>query len=137
MTEQIKIGAEVKAEISKVWGDYTDPKAIVAWNSPSGDWHTTSATNDLKVGGEFSYRMEARDGSAGFDFMGTYTAVEPNERLEYALDDGRKVSVTFAPSEEGTKVAVVFDPETENPLEMQRAGWQAILDNFKQYTETN
>lgn len=105
------------------------------WNTASSDWHTTTAENDLKVGGRFSSRMEAKDGSEGFDFTGVYTAVAPHERVAYRMDDGRQVEVTFAPDEQSVRVVETFEPETENPHELQRAGWQAILDSFKKYVE--
>ena len=105
------------------------------WNNASPDWHTPRAENDLRVGGRFLSRMEAKDGSAGFDFTGIYDAVVPMERIAYTMDDGRKAAITFAPEGEGTHIAVTFDPESENSLEMQQSGWQAILDNFKKYAE--
>lgn len=132
---RITVEVLVHAPVEKVWRDYTDPAAIVAWNAASDDWHTTKAENDLRVGGRFLSRMEAKDGSAGFDFAGTYDEVVPNERLSYAMDDGREVNVTFAAEGEGTRVTVIFDPETENTPEFQRQGWQAILDRFKKYVE--
>lgn len=135
MENKINIGVNIGAPVAKVWKAYNDPEAITQWNSPSPDWHSPKAENDLKVGGKFNYRMEAKDGSAGFDFTGTYTEVTPNERIAYTMDDGRLVEVDFKQAGEGTEVKVAFDPETENPIEMQRDGWQAILDNFKKYCE--
>src|SRR3989344_6683128 len=135
MAEQITVETVVNAPVEKFWEFFTDPKHIVQWNNASPDWHTPSATNDLRVGGKFNSRMEARDGSAGFDFSGTYDEVVAHERIAYTMDDGRKVEETFVPEGAGTKVVVVFDSETENPPEMQRSGWQSILDNFKSYTE--
>ena len=105
------------------------------WNAASDDWHCPKAENDLRAGGTFSFRMEARDGSFGFDFGGTYTEVKPQQRFAYTIGDGRKVSVDFAKDGNGTKVTETFEAETENPLEMQRHGWQGILDRFKAYAE--
>lgn len=125
----------INAPVEKVWRSYTEPSEVTQWNAASADWHSPRAENDLRVGGSFNYRMEARDGSEGFDFTGTYTEVVPHEKIAYTMGDGRKVAVTFAPEGEGTKVTTVFDPENENPIELQRSGWQAILDNFKRYVE--
>lgn len=131
----ITIEARVKAPLEKVWHDFTSPEAITAWNSASDEWHTTRATNDLRVGGTFSSRMEAKDGSAGFDFSGTYDEVITHERLAYTMEDGRKVEVRFVPEGDSVHIIETFDPETENSEDMQRAGWQAILDRFKRYCE--
>lgn len=135
MAEQITVSSVVAAPIEKVWEFFTEPKHVMQWNHASDDWHSPRAVNYLKVGGVFNYRMEARDGSAGFDFTGTYNEVVRHERIVYTMDDGRKVEETFVSEGAGTKVAVMFDPETINPPSMQRAGWQAILNNFKSYTE--
>ena len=124
----------VRAPLSVVWAAYTTPADIIAWNAASDDWHTTASTVDLRVGGDFSSRMEAKDGSFGFDFAGTYTEVETEHRLAYALGD-RGVEIDFLPEDGGVMVRVTFDAETQNPAEMQRAGWQAILDNFAKHTE--
>lgn len=110
---------------------------IKKWNHASDDWHTTFAENDLRVGGTFSSRMEAKDGSFGFDFGGTYDEVETNRLIAYTLDDNRKVKIIFEVIGNKTKITEVFDAENENPIEMQKGGWQAILDNFKKYTENN
>jgi uncharacterized protein YndB with AHSA1/START domain len=130
----ITVSTTVKAPLAAVWQAYTTPDDIVQWNAASDDWHTTKATVDLRVGGSFCSRMEARDGSFGFDFAGTYTTVEPEERIEYSFGE-RKVQVNFTPGAEGVVVTVIFDPETTHPEDMQRAGWQAILDHFKRHTE--
>lgn len=114
---------------------FTDPEAIKVWNAASEDWHTTRAENDLRTGGTFLSRMEAKDGSAGFDFTGTYDEVIPYERIAYIMEDGRRVEVTFVSGKDGVHVIETFDPETENTPEVQREGWQAILENFKKYTE--
>lgn len=106
------------------------------WNSASPDWHSPKAENDLREGGSFSYRMEAKDGSMGFDFAGIYDRVQPNERIDYTMGDGRQVTNTFRANGNATDVVVTFDAETENPEDMQRMGWQAILDNFKKYAES-
>jgi len=131
----IVVEATVNAPVAQVWSAYTSPEAIVQWNAASDDWHTTRATVDLQVGGAFSSRMEAKDGSMGFDFEGVYTAVEPERRLAYDFGD-RKAEVTFTEVEGGTHVRVAFDPETMHPEDMQRDGWQAILNNFKRYVES-
>lgn len=132
---RVTVSATVAKPVADVWKYYTEPRHITQWNAASDDWHSPRAENDLRVGGRFSSRMEAKDGSMGFDFEGIYTAVRNNEHFAYAMGDGRKVEVDFAPAGNGTKVTVVFDAETENPVEMQRGGWQAILDNFKTYAE--
>jgi uncharacterized protein YndB with AHSA1/START domain len=131
---KITVDRLVRAPIAEVWRAYTTPADIMQWNAASDDWHTTAATVDLRVGGVFSSRMEAKDGSFGFDFAGTYTAVVPHERLEYAFGD-RVASVAFMPGTDGVTVRVIFDAEDENPAEMQREGWQAILDNFARHVE--
>ena len=138
MTKTITVTATINAPIDKVWKLYTEPKHITKWNNASADWHTPWAKNDLKVGGRFVSRMEAKDGSAGFDFGGTYNEVKTNKQLSYIIDgDKRKVSVTFSEAGANTKVTVTFDPENENPEEVQRDGWQSILNNFKKYIEGN
>lgn len=133
----ITVEANVKAPVEKVWKLWTEPVHITKWNSASEDWHTPSAENDLRVGGKFSARMEAKDGSFGFDFGGVYDTVELNREIAYTIGDGRKVRVLFTKQGSNTHVSETFDAENENPLEMQRGGWQAILDNFKKYTEAN
>lgn len=131
---KISVESHVKAPVAAAWHAYTTPEDILRWNAASDDWHTTAATVDLREGGEFSSRMEAKDGSFGFDFAGTYTKVVPNERLEFSFGD-RAAAVEFVPAQGGVDVRVTFDAETENPVEMQRQGWQAILDNFARYVE--
>lgn len=131
----ITINTSVNAFLQKAWDVYTKPEYITQWNHASDDWHCPSATNDLRTGGSFSSRMEAKDGSFGFDFGGTYTDVQPLERIAYTMGDGRTVEVHFAAEGEGTKVTVRFDAEDQNSEEMQRGGWQAILDNFKKCAE--
>lgn len=130
------VSTTVNAPIEKVWDTWTNPKDIVNWNSPSEDWHTPFAENDLKVDGKFKFTMAAKDGSMSFDFEGIYTSVENHEKIAYKLADDREVIILFEDLGDRVKVTESFDPETENPLEMQKAGWQAVIDNFKKYTET-
>lgn len=131
----ITIEITVNAPVEKAWEFYTNPEHVMKWNHASDDWHSPRAENDLRVGGTFNYRMEAKDGSFGFDFGGTYTAVTPFEYIAYTMGDGRTVAVSFTSNGSETKVTTVFDPESENPIEMQRDGWQAILNNFKKCVE--
>lgn len=135
MQHPITVETYVHAPIEKVWGDFTNPSMVKKWNAASDDWHTVRAENDLRTGGAFLYRMEAKDGSAGFDFTGVYDAIIMHERIAYTMEDGRKVEVTFTSDESGVRITETFDPEKENPIDMQRAGWQAIMDNFKRFTE--
>lgn len=132
----MRITAEtsVAAPIDQVWRAYTTPADIVNWNAASDDWHTTRATVDLREGGAFSSRMEAKDGSMGFDFAGTYTTIVEHRLIEYAFGD-RKAEVEFVPGPNGVTVRVVFDSEPTHSVEQQQAGWQAILDNFARYVE--
>lgn len=126
----------IHTPIEKVWQYWTMPEHITKWCAASDDWHAPNATNDLREGGIFITRMEAKDGSVGFDFGGTYTKIVPNEYIEYKMNGAeRNVAITFSKDNENCKVTETFDPENENPIEMQRAGWQAILDNFKNYVE--
>ena len=131
---KITIETTVKAPINKVWSAWTSPEDIKQWNAASDDWHTTQASVDLRVGGAFSSRMEAKDGSFGFDFAGIYTKLIPNELLEFTFGD-RAAKVEFLNSENGVLVQETFDAETEHPIEMQRQGWQAILNNFAKHVE--
>ncbi|HET9955985.1 MAG TPA: SRPBCC family protein [Polyangiaceae bacterium] len=131
---KITVETNVKAPVDHVWRAYTTSADIKQWNAASDDWHTTAATADLREGGEFSFRMEAKDGSMGFDFAGTYTRVVKNERIEYAFGD-RTAQVEFQPSKDGVLVRVTFDAESTHSEEQQRFGWQAILDNFKRHVE--
>lgn len=132
--QRIHIETTVKAPLAEVWRAYSSPEDIKKWNSPSPDWHTPSSTVDLRAGGSFSSRMEARDGSMGFDFAGTYTKVVDRKLIEYDFGD-RKARVEFSEGPGGVTVKVGFDAETENSLEQQRAGWQSILDSFKRHVE--
>ncbi|MGJ4909736.1 SRPBCC family protein [Bradyrhizobium sp. HKCCYLS2033] len=131
---RITVETTVAAPIDQVWLAYTTPADIVKWNAASDDWHTTKATIDLREGGDFSSRMEAKDGSMGFDFAGTYTKIVEHKLIAYAFGD-RKADVHFEAGPNGVLVRVVFDPETTHPVEMQQQGWQAILDNFKRHVE--
>jgi uncharacterized protein YndB with AHSA1/START domain len=135
MKNYIIVESVVNAPVEKVWDFWTAPQHIIQWNAASDDWHTTRAENDVRVGGAFSSRMEAKDGSFGFDFSGVYDEVELHKRISYVLGDERTVKITFESNGVTTKVSETFVAENENPIEMQRAGWQAILDNFKQYVE--
>ena len=133
----ITVQAVINAPVEQVWKLYTEPEHVMKWNNASNDWHTPRAENDLKVGGMFLYRMEAKDGSSGFDFDGTYKQVIANELIVYSISDGRKVEVTFTKDDNArTKMDTTFEAEITNPIEMQRDGWQAILNNFKIYVET-
>jgi uncharacterized protein YndB with AHSA1/START domain len=136
-TSAITIEATIKAPIEKVWNYWTTPQHIMQWNNASDDWHTPHAENDLRPGGSFLSTMAAKDGSFSFDFSGIYDTVSQHECIAYSLEDSRKVSIEFTSDGETTKVVETFEPESENPLEMQQAGWQAILNNFKKYVETN
>lgn len=134
---KITVEANVPGEVEKVWNAYNDPEAVKRWNAASDDWHTTSSEIDLREGGRFKARMEAKDGSEGFDFEGTYTRIVPHKRIEYRMPDGREVQVEFQPRDGSTYVKVTFDAETVYPPEVQRQGWQAILDNFSRYVAKN
>lgn len=134
---KITVQTQVNAPVEKVWSYWSEPKHIMQWNSASDDWHTPYSENDLRTGGKFKSTMAARDGSVSFDFEGVYGNVEPLKVIEYSMSDGRKVKVTFNSKGKGTTVTEIFDAEQTNSVEMQRGGWQAILDNFKKYTETN
>ncbi|MBA2248557.1 MAG: SRPBCC domain-containing protein [Chitinophagaceae bacterium] len=131
----ITVESTINAPVKKVWEYWTMPEHIIKWNYASDDWHTPRAENDLQPGGKFVSRMEAKDGSMGFDFGGEYDDVKNNEIIEYTLGDKRKVKVTFTTLGETTKVSETFEAESMNSVELQRGGWQAILDNFKKYTE--
>ncbi len=133
----ITVETTVNAPVAKVWQCFTTPKHIIKWNNASDDWHTPRAENNLTTGGNFNYRMEAKDGSFGFDFGGTYDEVKTNELIAYTIGDGRKVRVTFSPSGSQTRVVETFEAETMNSIELQKNGWQAILDNFKKHVEAN
>ncbi len=132
----ITIQTTINAPVKKVWKYFTTPEDIVNWNTASDDWHTTSASNELHVGGKYNSRMEAKDGSFGFDFWGIYDEIIPHEKLASTMGDGRKLETKFLSVDVNTtEIIESFETETENPIEMQRTGWQAILDNFKKYVE--
>jgi len=132
---KITVESVVKAGLDQVWSAWNNPEDIQQWNAASDDWHTPSCSVDLREGGTFLTRMEAKDGSMGFDFEGTYTRVVPQQLIEYRMSDGREVSVEFSERPEGILVRETFDAETENSAELQQQGWQAILDNFARYVE--
>lgn len=132
---KISVETHVAAPIEKVWNAYTNPDDIKQWNAASDDWHTTTATVDLRIGGAFSSRMEARDGSMGFDFAGTYTQVLPNKLIEYVFGD-RTAQIAFTPDVDGVQVRVTFDSDPTYSVEHQQGGWQSILNNFAKYVET-
>lgn len=132
----ITVTAKVHAPVATVWESWNNPDHIRNWCFATPEWHTPWSKNDLRVGGSFSTRMEAKDGSFGFEFGGVYDAVTTNELIAYTMGDGRKVTVQFSAEGDTTNIVESFDAEHENPVEMQQAGWQAILDNFKNYTES-
>lgn len=132
---RITVEALVQAPVEKAWKYWNEPEHITKWSFASDDWHAPSAANDLRPGGRLVVRMEAKDGSQGFDFSGTYDVVKEHEEISFTLDDGRKVDVVFTPQGNETLVVETFDAESSFPAEFQQAGWQAILDNFKRYTE--
>ncbi|RZG77922.1 ATPase [Acinetobacter sp. WCHAc060033] len=132
---RIEVQSWVYAPIDVVWNTYNNPRDIQQWNTASPDWHTVNSQNDLRVGGQFSNRMEAKDGSMGFDFAGIYTEVIPHEKIAYSFGE-RNAEILFKQQNEGVLMTITFDPENQYPLEQQQAGWQAILDNFKRYVES-
>lgn len=131
----LTIQSTVNAPVAKVWELWGKPEHITKWATASDDWHTPTAENDLRAGGKFSSRMEAKDGSMGFDFGGTYDEVRDHEFIAYTMGDGRKSDITFTPQGNSTVILQNFEAEDQNPLEMQQGGWQAILNNFKKYAE--
>lgn len=136
MTNPIAVSTFIKAPIEHVWLIWTSPEHIVNWNFAADTWKCPNASNDVRTGGTFSWRMEAKDGSMGFDFNGTYSQIIPEQLLEYTLEDGRKVRVEMSETDAGTTVTELFEAENENPRELQQMGWQAILDNFGRYAES-
>ncbi len=134
--EPITVSVLVHAGPERAWHAFTTPADVMAWNQASTDWHCPSAHNELREGGSFSYRMEARDGSGGFDFAGTFLELTPPARLRYALGPDREVLVEFAPEGSTIRVSQSFTPEDTHSQEQQRAGWQSILENFKSHVET-
>ena len=134
---KITISTTVNTNPEKVWAFWTQPEHITQWSNASDDWHTPFAENDLTVGGKFKSCMEAKDGSMGFDFGGVYDEVVPHQLISYTIADGRKVRITFANTGMETEITEIFEAESTNPVEMQQAGWQAILNNFKKYVESH
>ncbi len=132
----ITVETTINAPTHIVWEKWTKPEHVQQWNFAAPDWHCPKATIDLRVGGEYHYEMAAKDGSMSFDFWGTFVEINPEKSLHIFIGDGRNMQVTFEPTEAGTKVTEQFEPENQNPAEMQQAGWQMILDNFKSYAET-
>lgn len=136
INETITLQITVAVSLETAWKYWTNPQHIQQWNFADPSWHCPAATNDLRIGGSFNYRMAARDGSFAFDFEGIYDAVEPEALIAYHLADGRSVRITFeSTNDEQVIVTQTFDAETENPIDMQRAGWQAIMDNYKRLVE--
>lgn len=133
----ITVEATINAPVEKVWEYWTEPQHVMQWNNASDDWHTPKAENDLREGGNFSYTMAAKDGSFSFDFGGVYDKVKEKELIEYTIGDGRKVKVFFLANENETSVIESFEAEDINSIEMQKGGWQAILNNFKKHVESN
>ncbi len=134
---KITVSAEISADVIKVWDYYTKPEHITKWNYASGDWHCPKAEIDLRVGGKMNSRMEAKDGSFGFDFEAIYDEIVNHKKITYTMLDGRMATTDFESSGSQTKITIVFDAETQNSVDLQRTGWQAILDNFKKYVESN
>lgn len=132
---KVTVQAVIQAPVDKVWRYWTEPAHITQWTQASDDWHAPRAENDLRVGGAFTTRMEAKDGSMGFDFGGIYDVVKPHEAIAYTLGDGRKVEIAFVARGDATEVVETFDAESTHPVEFQQAGWQAIMNNFKKYAE--
>lgn len=136
-TTKITIQASISSERHKVWEYYTNPVHITQWNFATDTWHCPTATNDMRVGGKYVARMEAKDGSFGFEFEATYNEITVGEKFSYIMPDNRLVEVIFKERGNGTELTIIFDAENENPVDLQRQGWQSILDNFKKYTEQN
>ncbi len=136
-TQRITVAAEINAPLEKVWNAWNNPEAIKQWNQASADWHTTEAENDLSEGGQFRYHMAAKDGSVGFDLIGTYVAIDEFEYIEYKLEDGRQVGISFMEEDGVTSVTETFEAENQHSPEIQQAGWQAIMNSFKQFVESH
>lgn len=134
---KITIAATANAPVETVWKLWNDPEDIMKWNTPDPGWHSPSSENDLRVGGKFKNRMEAKDGSFGFDFEGTYDSIVLNKEISYTMADGRQATTVFSEQDGNTHLATSFDPETENDLEFQKQGWQTILNNFVKYVESH
>ncbi len=136
-TTKITIQAVVAADRQKVWDCYTQPEHITKWNFATDTWHCPAASNDMRVGGKYLARMEAKDGSFAFDFEAVYNEIVDGEKFTYTMPDNREIQVSFEQTDDKTRVTVTFDPENENPVDLQRSGWQSILDNFRKYAEEN
>src|SRR5690606_34789861 len=136
-TTALTVETIVNAPIGEVWSYWNEAQHVTTWCQASDDWHAPYAENDLREVGSFKTTMAAKDGSMQFDVIGLYSAVKPNQLIEYAMEDGRKVSIKFSETSGGVKITETFDPEDTNPRELQQGGWQAILDSFKRYTEAN
>lgn len=134
---KIKVETLIPLPVEKVWQLWTAPEHIKKWNNATADWHTPSAENDLRENGKFNYRMEPKNGKGGFDFEGEYTEVVEHRKIKYRMSDGREVEVLFKPIDNATFIEETFDAEADNPFDMQRKGWQAILENFREYAERN
>jgi uncharacterized protein YndB with AHSA1/START domain len=137
MATKITVSAAINAPVQSVWDKWIVPHHITKWNFASDDWHCPKAENDLRAGGKMNSRMEAKDGSFGFDFEAVYDEVIEHKKITYTMADGRKAITTFENGTGNTNVTIIFDAENENPVEMQQGGWQAILNNFKKYAESN
>ena len=136
-TTKITIQAVVAADRQKVWNCYTQPEHITKWNFATDTWHCPAASNDMRVGGKYLARMEAKDGSFAFDFEAVYNEIVDGEKFTYTMPDNREIQVSFEQTDDKTRVTVTFDPENENPVDLQRSGWQSVLDNFRKYAEEN
>ncbi|MCB0501777.1 MAG: SRPBCC family protein [Bacteroidetes bacterium] len=134
--EKITVTTTIKANLEKVWAYWTQPEHIIQWNFAAEEWCCPRATNELQSGGSFNWRMESKDGKMGFDFVGTYDKIIENELITYKMPDGRQVDITFESTGEEVIVKEIFDPEQINPIDLQRNGWQAILENFKKHVES-
>jgi uncharacterized protein YndB with AHSA1/START domain len=135
--QTITVQAQINELMDKVWTYWTSPEHITNWNFASDDWHSPNAKNDLQVGGKFSYTMASKDGCMAFDFNGIYTNIIPHQLIEYTIEGGRKVKLIFEQADNSTIITEIFEPENLNSLELQKSGWQAILNNFKKYVESN
>lgn len=135
-TKKIEVSVTINASPQKIWRLWTQPNHITEWHFANDDWHCPAAENDLRVGGRFNYRMEAKDGSLGFDFVGIYDEIEDQEKITFTLGDGRESTTTFESLGKHTEVTTILDAEPQNPIDFQREGWQTILNNFKTYVES-
>ena len=136
-SKKVTVEASINADVSKVWNYWNTPERITQWNFANKEWHCPKAEIDLRVGGKIKTRMEARNGSFGFDLEGEYDEIVDQKMISYVMPDGRKVSTTFVNTDGNTMVTTIFDAENLSPIELQKAGWQAILENFKRYVEAN